>query len=130
MLVKFEQNRIVQTTQKSLSFLSTNGFFKSFSDKALAPFGKRFLKLKRMFNAKTINLKTTIFLVFQKITVARQVKTRLKVAPNIPDPISVKDSDSSSYGLRFITIIYTFKVLVLSRYFVYHMENQHIFTST
>ena len=54
MLVKFEQNRIVQTTRNFELFDKKKMFFKTIFDKALAPFWKMFLKLKQLFYAKLL----------------------------------------------------------------------------
>ena len=44
MLVKFEQNRMVQTTRNSELFVKKkNRFFKTIFDQALTPFWKTFL---------------------------------------------------------------------------------------
>ena len=43
MLVKFKQNRMVQTTRNFEVFYKKNGFFKTIFDKALTPFWKTFL---------------------------------------------------------------------------------------
>ena len=54
MLVKFEQNRIVQTTQNFGLFDKTLFFFKTIFDKVLTPFWKMFLWLKQLFNANPL----------------------------------------------------------------------------
>ena len=69
MLVKFEQNRMVQTIQNF-----------------------------ELFNTKTIDFQTTIFQCFKTYGSLTRV-IRFKVAPNMADPISIKDSDSSLKGL-------------------------------
>ena len=61
MLVKFEQNHMVQTRNFELFDWKKKMFFKTTFDKTLMPFWKTFLSLKQLFDAKVINLKTTIF---------------------------------------------------------------------
>ena len=53
MLVKFEQNRMVQTTQNFELLYKKPGFYNHF-DKELTPFWKTFLLLKLLFNAKLL----------------------------------------------------------------------------
>ena len=50
MLVKFEQNRMVQTTRKFELFDQKKCFLKTIFDKALAQLWKTFLYLKQLFN--------------------------------------------------------------------------------
>ena len=52
MLVKFEQNRIVQTTRNFELFDKKLGFFITIFDKELTPFWKTFLQVKLYVNAK------------------------------------------------------------------------------
>ena len=54
MLVKFEQNRIVQITRNFEFFDNKTGLFKTIFDQALAPIRKTFLQLKQLFNAKVL----------------------------------------------------------------------------
>ena len=65
-------------------------------DKVMTPFCKTFLCLKQLFDAKTINLKTIIF-QFQKKKKKKKKGsptrvTRLKVALNMADPISLNEN--------------------------------------
>ena len=62
-------------------------------DKALTPFCKTFLYLKQLFNGKLLIFKFLSFSVL-KIMVVRHV-SRLKVAPNMADPTSIKHSVNS-----------------------------------
>ena len=57
MLLKLEQNRMVQTTRNfelSDKKKKKNGFFLTIFDKELTPFWKTFLWLKLLFNAKLL----------------------------------------------------------------------------
>ena len=58
-------------------------------DKGLAPFYKTFLWLKQLFDA-TINLKIIIFQCSKNYGSPTRV-TRLKVTPNMADPISLNE---------------------------------------
>ena len=80
MLVKFEQNRIVRTTQNFELFVKK---WLTISDKVLTPLWKTFLYLKQLFDAK---------LYSKKYGSATRV-TKLKLAPNMADLSSLKDSD-------------------------------------
>ena len=60
-LVKFEQNRTVQTTRNFELFVKKTGFFISIFDKELTPFLKTFVSLKLLFNAKLLIIRTIIF---------------------------------------------------------------------
>ena len=72
MLVKFEQNRMIQTTRNFDLFDEKPGFFKTIFDKALTQFWKMFLWLKQLFNAKLSISRLPSFSV-PKITVVRHV---------------------------------------------------------
>ena len=61
MPVKFEQNRMVQTTRNFELFDKKPVFFITIFDKELTPFWKTFLQLKLFSNAKLSNLLTIIF---------------------------------------------------------------------
>ena len=54
MLVKFEQNRMDQTTRNFELFDKKTRFFIIIFDKELTPFWKTFLLLKLLFNAKLL----------------------------------------------------------------------------
>ena len=56
MLVKFEENRMVQTTRNFELFekKKRKSFLKTIFDKALTPFWKTFLSLKQLFNSKLL----------------------------------------------------------------------------
>ena len=66
MLMKFEQNRMVQTTRNFAFFDQKKiGFLKNIFDKALTPFWKTFLQLKQlMLNYTFVDYH---LLVFQKL---------------------------------------------------------------
>ena len=68
MLVEFEQNCMVQTTQNFELFDKKIVFFNAFFDKASTPFWKTFLQLKQLFNAKILISRLPSFSV-PKITV-------------------------------------------------------------
>ena len=70
MLVKFEQNCMVQTTQYFEIFDKKPRFFKTIFDKMLVPFLKTFLQLKQFFNAKLLISRLPSFSV-PKITVVQ-----------------------------------------------------------
>ena len=53
MLVEFEQNRMVQTTQNFELFDKNPGFI-TICDKELTPFWKMFLQMKLLFHAKLL----------------------------------------------------------------------------
>ena len=94
MLVKFKQNRMVQTTRNFELLRQKTGFFKTIFDKALAPFWKTFLQLKQLFNAKLL-ISRLLSCQCSKNYISPTRVTRLQVAPNMVDPISIKDSVSS-----------------------------------
>ena len=93
MLVKIEQNRMVRTIQ----------IFEVFDQKrltifykVLTPFWKTFLWLKQLFDAKLINSKTIIFKCSENYGRPSPTRvTRLNVAPNMADPISLNEKDHS-----------------------------------
>ena len=91
MLVKFEQNCIVQTTRNFELFDKNPSILKTIFDKALTPFWNAFLWLKQLFNAKLLISRLPSFSV-QKLRSSITRVTRLKVAPNMADTISIKDS--------------------------------------
>ena len=72
MLVKCEQNRMVQTTRNFELFDKKIGFLKTIFDKALTPFWETFLYLKQLFNAKLLIFRLPSFSI-PKITVVRHV---------------------------------------------------------
>ena len=85
MLIKFEQKRKVRTT-RNFEILTKAGFQKNIFDKALTPCSwNKYLMLRYYLN-------TTIFQCRNNYGSPTRV-TRLKVAPNMADPISLKDSD-------------------------------------
>ena len=90
-LVKFEQNRIVQTTRNFELFDKKPGFLKPFLTKLWRHFGRRFCSWN---NCLMLNywfpVLTTIFQCSENYGSPTRV-TRLKVAPNMADPISIKD---------------------------------------
>ena len=51
MLLKIEQNRVVQTMQNFEIFDKKRNVFKAIFDKALTPFWKTFIYLKQLFDA-------------------------------------------------------------------------------
>ena len=63
MLVKFEQNRMVQTVQ---NFELFDKKWLTIFDKVLTPFWKKFQWLKQLFDAKLL-IKTYHFSAFQKL---------------------------------------------------------------
>ena len=69
MLVKFEQNRIVLTTQRVVLF---DKKWLTMFDKVLTPFWKTFLWLKQLFDAKLLIQRLSSFSV-PKITALRHV---------------------------------------------------------
>ena len=88
MPVKFEQNRIGQTTQ---NFLTENEKMVSHFDKLLTPFWKTFLWLKQFFDAKLLIKRLSSFSVPKTSKHSPTCVTRLKVAPNMADPISLNE---------------------------------------
>ena len=72
MLMKFEQNCMVQTTQNFELFDQKTRDFRTIFDKTLAPFLKTFLQLKQFFDAKLLISRLPSFSV-PKITVVRHV---------------------------------------------------------
>ena len=92
-LVKIEQNRMVRNIQ----------IFKLFDKKwltifykVLTPFWKTFLWLKQLFDAKLINSKTIIFKCSENYGRPSPTRvTRLNVAPNMADPISLNEKAHS-----------------------------------
>ena len=77
-----------------------------FFDKVLTPFWKTFLWLKQLFDAKLLNLETIIFQCSINYGSPTRV-TRLKVAPNMADPISLnkkKKKDRSLKGSKLLKI--------------------------
>ena len=96
MLVKFEQNRMVQTARSFELFdKKKTGFYVTIFDKELTQFGIRFCSLKQLFNVYnyrlTINLKTIIFQCSENFGTPT-LGTRLKVSPNMADPISLNEN--------------------------------------
>ena len=80
MLVKFEQNCTVQTTQNFTLFdtkqkreQNITEFCKTIFDKALTLFWTTFLKLKQLFNSKILKSRLPSFSI-PKITVVRHVQ--------------------------------------------------------
>ena len=91
MLVKFEQKFVWSKLHKILrSFRQKTGFLKTIFDKAFTPFWKTFLELEQLFNAKLLISRLPFFQCFKNYGSPPHV-TRLKVAPNMADPISFKD---------------------------------------
>ena len=84
MLVKFEQNRMVQNTRNFELFDKKPGFFKPFLTKRWRHL-EYISVAETIFNAKLLIPKLPSFSV-QKITV-----TKFKVAPNMTHPISTKN---------------------------------------
>ena len=90
MLVKFKQNRMVQTTQNYELF--DKKWLTIIFDKALVPFWKTFCDWN---NCLMLNyhLKSNIFQCYKNYCRPTRV-TRLKVEPNMADPISLTETDS------------------------------------
>ena len=84
---EFEQNRMVQTIQ---NFVLFDKKWLTIIDKVLAPFWKTFLWLKQLFDAKLLIL-TIIFQCSKNYGTPTRV-TRLKVAPNMAEPISLNEN--------------------------------------
>ena len=84
MQVKFEQNRIVQTT-RNFELFDKTPFLKPFLTKRWRHFGS-------WNNCLMQNLKTTVFQCFKHYGCLTRV-TRLKVVPNVANLICIKDSD-------------------------------------
>ena len=72
MLVKFEQNLMVQTTRNFELFDKKIWVFKTIFDNALKPFWKTFLKLKQLINAKLLISRLPSVSIL-KITVVQNV---------------------------------------------------------
>ena len=88
MLVEFEQNRIKRNHTKFCAFWQkvVNNFWQSV-DAIL----EKFLWLKQLFDTKNINSNTIILQCFKNYsTPTREI--RLKVAPNMTDPISLNEN--------------------------------------
>ena len=75
MLVKFEQNRMVQATRNFEHFDKKNGIFKTSFDKALTPFLKTFLWLKQLFNAIKALISRLLSFSIPRITEVRHVQS-------------------------------------------------------
>ena len=82
MLVKFEQNCMVQNIQNFELFDKKPGLFKTIFDKALTPFEN--------VSVSIINSKTTIFQCSKNYGSPTRV-TRLKFAPKMADPIRLNE---------------------------------------
>ena len=66
--------------------------------KVLTPFWKTFLWLKQLFDAKLINSKTIIFKCSENYGRPSPTRvTRLNVAPNMADPISLNEKDHNKW---------------------------------
>ena len=87
MLVKFEQNRVVQTIQ---NFVLFDKKWLTIFDKVLTPRWKTFLWLKQLFDAKILIQRLSSFSV-PKFWHS-DTCNRLKVAPNMADPISLNEN--------------------------------------
>ena len=87
MLVKFEQNRMVRTIQ---NFVLFDKKWLTIFNKVLTPFWKTFLWLKQLFDAKML-IQRLIFQCSKNYGTPRRV-TRLKVAPNMADAISLNEN--------------------------------------
>ena len=85
MLVKFEQNQIIQTTSNLELFDKKLFTMLTISDISLAPFGKRFLKMKQLNDAELCIKRLTAF-IYSKIYGSLTRVTRIKFAVNTSDP--------------------------------------------
>ena len=85
MLVKFEQNRMVQTKQ---NFEPFDKKWLTIFDKVLTSFYRTILWLKQLFDA-ILSIKRLSSFSVSKITVVRHVWSDY-VEPNMADPISLK----------------------------------------
>ena len=86
MLVKFEQNRMVQTTQNFELFDKKLGFYNHFWQRVDAILEDVLAQI--IVQCSTINLKIIIF-QYSKNYGTLTLVTRLKIAPNMADPISL-----------------------------------------
>ena len=92
-LVKIEQNRMVRTIQ---IFELFDQKWLTIFYKVLTHFWKTFLWLKQLFDAKLLNSKTIIFKCSENYGRPSLTRvTRLNVAPNMADPISLNEKDHS-----------------------------------
>ena len=120
MLVKFEQNCIVQTTPKLWAVWQRTGFFKTILAKRWRYFGRRFctmdwnkgLMLKYWFPDYHLSV-TQCSKTYGNPTRV----TRLKVAPNMADPISISKSLKCQYCCHFLLLCYIFIFLTKLVYF-------------
>ena len=92
MPVKFEQNRMVQNLTKFWAFWQKTGFFINFFWQRVDAILEDVPVAKIIFLCLTINLKVIIFRVFKKNYGTATLVTRLKVAPNMADPISLNEN--------------------------------------
>ena len=94
MLVKFEQNYIVRTTPTFWAVWQRTGFFKTILAKRWRHFGRRFCTMSwnkcLMLNYWFPDYHLSVTQCSKKYGSLTRV-TRLKVAPNMADPISIKD---------------------------------------
>ena len=94
-LMKIEQNRMVRTIQ---IFELFDQKWLTIFYKVLTPFWKTFLWLKQLFDAKLINSKTIIFKCSENYGRPSPTRvTRLNVAPNMADPISLNEKDHNKW---------------------------------
>ena len=98
MLVNFEQNRMVRTIQ---NFELFDKKWLTVFDKVSTPFWKTFLYDWNNYLILNYYLKTIIFQCSKNYGSPTRV-TRLKVAPNMTDPISLNEKRSRS--IKFIRI--------------------------
>ena len=90
MPVKLEQNRMVQNTRNFKLLDKKTGFITIFFTKSWLHFGRRFCSWNYCLMLYNY-LKTTIFQCSKNYCTPTLV-TRLKVAPNMGDPISLKEN--------------------------------------
>ena len=93
MLVKFEQNHWSKL-HEILSFLTKNQVFKNHFWQSADAILEDVSVAETIVQCKNINFQTTIFQCSKNYSSLTRV-TRLKVAPNMADPISIKDWDST-----------------------------------
>ena len=99
-LVKFEQNCMVQTTRnvglfdrKTKQNKTKRGFLKPFLTKRWGHFGRCFYS----WNSFMLSYQFEDYQCSKNYGSPTRV-TRLKIAPNVADPISIKDTDSHLKG--------------------------------
>ena len=127
MLMKIEQNRMVRTIQ---IFELFDQKWLTIFYKVLTPFWKTFLWLKQLFDAKLINSKTIIFKCSENYGRPSPTRvTRLNVAPNMADPISLNEKDHNKWLCSFLDLQHydSVKLFIKDNSVNLFCMNMHIF---